>query len=47
MSSTATSTFDVGTLAIDMLDLKSKRAVWRSNVSGTIPSSPERLNEGI
>lgn len=37
----------VGTLVVDMFDLQSKRAVWRGTVSGTIPSSSEKLNQGV
>lgn len=47
MATTTVRTYDVGTLMIDMFDQKSKRAVWRGTVSGTIPDSPEKLHQGV
>jgi len=44
---TTVRTNEVGTLVVDMFDLQSKRAVWRGTVSGTIPSSSEKLNQGV
>ncbi|MFA5522516.1 MAG: DUF4136 domain-containing protein [Castellaniella sp.] len=47
MAQTIVTTYEVGTLVVDMFDLKDRRAVWRGNISGTIPDSSERLNKGI
>lgn len=44
---TTVHTYEVGTLVVDMFDLQNKRAVWRGTVSGTIPSSSEKLNQGV
>lgn len=43
-ATTTVRTFDVGTLVVDMFDAQSKQAVWRGTASGTVPSSPERVN---
>ena len=44
---TSVRTYDVGTLVVDLFDTKTRQAVWRGTAKGTIPSSPERLNEGV
>src|SRR5690606_22183804 len=45
--STSVRTYDVGTLVVDMFDTRTRQAVWRGTAKGTIPSSQERLNEGV
>ena len=47
MSTTSVYTYEVGTLIVDMFDTKTQKAIWRGQASGTIPSSSERLNEGV
>ncbi|MFT0533736.1 DUF4136 domain-containing protein [Castellaniella hirudinis] len=47
MARTTVNTYDVGTLVVDMFDLKSQRAVWRGTVSGALPGSSEKLNQGL
>lgn len=39
--------YEVGTLIVDVFDNRSKRAVWRGTATGTVPSTPARVNEAI
>ena len=34
-------------LVVDLFDTRTRQAVWRGTAKGTIPSSQERLNEGV
>lgn len=43
-STTRVNTYTVGTLVLDMFDAQTKRAVWRSTASGTVPDSPEKID---
>lgn len=43
-ATTTVRTYEVGTLVVDMFDMKTKQAVWRGTASGTVPDSPEALN---
>ncbi len=45
--STSVRTYEVGTLVVDLFDTRTRQAVWRGTAKGTIPSSQERLNEGV
>jgi len=38
-------TFKVGTLVLDMFDVRTRKAVWRAAAEGTVPASPEHRNE--
>ena len=40
-------TYTVGTLVVDMFDAKTKQAVWRGTASGTVPGSPEKVDEAV
>ncbi len=44
---TSVRTYEVGTLVVDLFDTRTRQAVWRGTATGTIPSSQERLNEGV
>ncbi|MFC3549506.1 DUF4136 domain-containing protein [Lysobacter cavernae] len=46
-ATTTVRTYDVGTLVVDMFDSKTKQAVWRGTASGTVPSSPEKVNASV
>ncbi|KAF1712086.1 hypothetical protein CSC70_00710 [Pseudoxanthomonas kalamensis DSM 18571] len=46
-ATTTVRTYDVGTLVVDLFDAKTKQAIWRGSASGTLPSSPEKLQEGM
>jgi hypothetical protein len=46
-ATTTVRTYDVGTLVVDMFDAKSKQAVWRGTASGTVPTSPARVNTAV
>jgi hypothetical protein len=41
----AVHTYKVGTLVLDMFDVRTKKAVWRATAEGTVPTSPEHVNE--
>lgn len=45
--STTVRTYEEGTLVVDLFDTRTRQAVWRGTAKGTIPSSQERLNEGV
>jgi hypothetical protein len=44
---TTVRTYDVGTLVVDMFDTKTQQAIWRGTASGTVPSTPERINTAV
>jgi len=44
---TTVRTYDVGTLVVDMFDTASKQAIWRGTASGTVPSSPDRVDAAV
>ncbi|MCD9085335.1 DUF4136 domain-containing protein [Stenotrophomonas sp. SY1] len=46
-ASTTVHTYDVGTLVLDMFDARTKQAVWRGTASGTVPSSPDKVNVAV
>ncbi|MET0718869.1 MAG: DUF4136 domain-containing protein [Pseudoxanthomonas sp.] len=46
-ASTTVRTYDVGTLIVDMFDTKTQQAVWRGTASGTVPSSPDKVNAAV
>lgn len=46
-TSTSIRNYTVGTLVVDLFDTKTRQAVWRGSAQGSIPSSSERLNEGV
>ena len=43
-ATTTVRNYEVGTLVVDMFDLKTKQAIWRGTASGTVPDSPEQMN---
>jgi hypothetical protein len=46
-ATTTVRTYDVGTLVLDMFDTRTKQAVWRGTASGTVPSSPAKINAAV
>jgi hypothetical protein len=38
-------TYKIGTLVLDLFDARTKRAVWRGEAEGTVPTSPARRDE--
>ncbi|HAU80292.1 MULTISPECIES: DUF4136 domain-containing protein [Gammaproteobacteria] len=46
-ATTTVHTYDVGTLVVDMFDAKTKQAVWRGTASGTVPTSPDKVNAAV
>ncbi|WP_411851156.1 DUF4136 domain-containing protein [Stenotrophomonas sp. LGBM10] len=46
-ATTTVHTYDVGTLVVDMFDARTKQAVWRGTASGTVPSSPDKVNAAV
>jgi len=43
-ATTTVRNYEVGTLVVDMFDMKTKQAIWRGTASGTVPDSPEDVN---
>ncbi|MBU8977911.1 MULTISPECIES: DUF4136 domain-containing protein [unclassified Lysobacter] len=43
-ATTTVRNYEVGTLVVDMFDMKTKQAIWRGTASGTVPDSPEQVN---
>lgn len=43
-ATTTVRNYEVGTLIVDMFDMKTKQAIWRGTASGTVPSSPDAVN---
>ncbi len=43
-ATTTVRTFEVGTLVVDMFDMKTRQAIWRGTASGTVPDSPDAVN---
>lgn len=39
--------YTVGTLVLDMFDARSKQAIWSGSAEGTVPRSPQKVNEHI
>jgi hypothetical protein len=46
-ATTTVRNYQVGTLVLDMFDMKTKQAVWRGTASGTVPNSPEQVNAKV
>jgi hypothetical protein len=46
-ATTTVNTYDVGTLIVDMFDSGTQQAIWRGTASGTVPSSPDRVNTAV
>lgn len=46
-ATTTVRTYQVGTLVVDMFDTRTQQAVWRGTASGTVPSSPAKVNAAI
>jgi hypothetical protein len=44
MATTTVRNYEVGTLILDMFDMKTRQAIWRGTASGTVPSSPDAVN---
>ena len=47
MSTTTVSTYEKGTLVIDLYDAKTKQMVWRGSATATVPSKPEKAAKQI
>ncbi|HSR65611.1 MAG TPA: DUF4136 domain-containing protein [Xanthomonadaceae bacterium] len=43
----STTTYTVGTLVVDMFDAKTRRAIWSGVAEGTVPSSPQQVNQKL
>lgn len=46
-ATTTVSTYNVGTLVVDMFDAKSKQLVWRGTANDTISGSPEKNQQKL
>ncbi|WP_256774223.1 MULTISPECIES: DUF4136 domain-containing protein [unclassified Stenotrophomonas] len=46
-ATTTVRTYQVGTLVVDMFDTRTQQAVWRGTASGTVPTSPAKVNAAI
>lgn len=46
-ATTTVSTYDVGTLVVDIFDASTKQAIWRGTASATVPSSSSAVNSTI
>jgi hypothetical protein len=46
-ATTTTSTYQVGTLVVDIFDSKTKEAVWRGTSSKTLSSNPQKNAENL
>ena len=46
-STTSVTTYDIGTLIIDIWDAKTQKIVWRGTATGTIPAKPEKAAKKI
>jgi hypothetical protein len=47
MSSTNVSSYQVGTLVIDVWDAKTKNLVWRGTAEGTVVANPEKMEHKL
>jgi hypothetical protein len=47
MAETTTQNYRVGTLVVDLLDAKSKQAIWRGTATDTLSDKPEKNDEKI
>jgi len=47
MTHATTRTFPVGTLVIDIWDVKTKKAVWRGSTTGVVPAKPAKAARKI
>lgn len=51
MTTSRVETYTVGTLVVDLYDVRTKNAIWRGSASGIVSSNPDRfqrsLNEGV
>lgn len=51
MATSTVSSYTVGTLVIDLFDVKAKKAIWRGTASGIVSDNPEEnrkaLDEGV
>jgi hypothetical protein len=39
--------YTIGTLIIDIFDVRTRQAVWRATAEGSVPPSPEKINVAI
>jgi hypothetical protein len=46
-ATTTTSTYEVGTLVVDIFDAKTKEAVWRGTSTKTLSGNPEKNAENL
>ncbi|HEY0506153.1 MAG TPA: DUF4136 domain-containing protein [Lysobacter sp.] len=40
-------TYEVGTLVVDMFDSRTQKAIWRGTATGTLSSSPDKVNKAV
>lgn len=46
-TTTTVSTYQTGTLVVDMFDTKTKEAIWRGTATGAVPSSSAKQNKVV
>lgn len=39
--------YEVGTLIVDMFDSRTQKAIWRGTATGTLSSSPDKVNKAV
>lgn len=39
--------YEVGTLVVDMFDSRTQQAIWRGTATGTVSSSPDKVNKAV
>jgi hypothetical protein len=39
--------YEVGTLVVDMFDSKTQKAIWRGTATGTLSSSPDKVDKAV
>lgn len=46
-ATTSVHNYEVGTLIVDMFDSKTQQAIWRGTATGTVSSSPEKVDKAV
>lgn len=44
---TRITTYTIGSFVLDMFDTTTRRAVWRGSAEGSIPDSPQKVNQAV
>ena len=47
MANTTVTTYDVGTLVVDLFDAKTRQAIWRGSASATVSSSQDKVDASV